>query len=68
MHIHVPRPLHGWKAFFSEILVIVIGILIALGLEQAIESIHHRKLGREAQAEITEEMNTNLQRLFMKWD
>jgi hypothetical protein len=68
MHIHVPKPLHGWKAIFNEIFVIVIGILIALGLEQAIESIHQRNLGREAQAEIDEEMNTNIQRLLVNKD
>ena len=32
-HIHVPKPTHGWKAFFGEILVIVIGVLIALTAE-----------------------------------
>lgn len=36
MHIHRPKPLHGVREFLSEIAVIVIGILIALGLEQAI--------------------------------
>ena len=40
MHVHVPKPLHGWKAFFNEILVIVIGVLIALGLEQGVEWAH----------------------------
>ena len=41
-HIHVPKPLHGWKAFFNEISVIVIGVLIALGLEAVVEELHWR--------------------------
>jgi hypothetical protein len=35
MHIHKPKPLHGIREFLSEIGVIVVGVLIALGLEQA---------------------------------
>jgi hypothetical protein len=37
MHIHSPKPLHGWRAFLGEIGVIVVGILIALALEQTLE-------------------------------
>lgn len=40
MHIHPPKPLHGWKEFLNEIFVIVVGILIALGLEQVVEWAH----------------------------
>jgi len=34
MHLHVPRPIHGWKQFFNEIIVIAIGILIAFGVDK----------------------------------
>lgn len=40
MHIHLPKPLHGWKEFLNEIFVIVVGVLIALGFEQAVEQWH----------------------------
>ena len=30
MHFHVPKPLHGWRAFTGEVGIIVIGVLIAL--------------------------------------
>jgi hypothetical protein len=33
MHIHKPKPLHGVREFLSEIGVIVVGVLIALGLD-----------------------------------
>jgi len=40
MHIHKPKQLHGFSEFVSEIGVIVIGILIALALEQSLEYMH----------------------------
>jgi hypothetical protein len=42
MHFHLPKPLHGWRAFVGEIGVIVIGVLIALGAEQIAEDLHWR--------------------------
>lgn len=38
MHVHLPKPLHGWRAFVGEVGIIVIGVLIALGFEQVVES------------------------------
>ena len=40
MHIHKPKALHGVREFLSEISVIVVGVLIALGLEQVVETWH----------------------------
>jgi hypothetical protein len=40
MHIHLPKPLHGWREFLGEVGIIVVGVLIALGAEQIVESIH----------------------------
>jgi len=37
MEIHKPKPVHNWREFLSEIAVVVIGVLIALSLEQAVE-------------------------------
>jgi len=48
MHFHLPKPLHGWRAFAGEVGIIVLGVLIALGAEQVVESIHDRYLAREA--------------------
>ena len=42
MHIHLPKPLHGWREFAGEVGIIVLGVLIALGAEQSIEAIHWR--------------------------
>ena len=40
MHVHLPKPLHGWRAFAGEVGIIVIGVLIALGAEQLAEAVH----------------------------
>jgi hypothetical protein len=42
MHFHLPKPLHGWRAFVGEVGIIVVGVLIALGAEQVVETIHWR--------------------------
>jgi len=40
MHFHLPKPMHGWREFAGEVGIIVVGVLIALGAEQAVESWH----------------------------
>jgi hypothetical protein len=40
MHVHLPKPLHGWRAFAGEVGIIVVGVLIALGAEQMVEALH----------------------------
>lgn len=51
VEVHKPKPVHGWRELLSEIGVIVLGVLIALGAEQAVEALHWRhqiQLEREA--------------------
>jgi hypothetical protein len=43
MHIHRPRPLHGVREILIEIAVVVVGIVIALAGEQALEALHWRR-------------------------
>jgi len=40
MRFHLPKPLHGWRQLAGEIGIIVVGVLIALGAEQAVEEFH----------------------------
>ncbi|MGZ3367251.1 MAG: hypothetical protein ACXWKO_07860 [Phenylobacterium sp.] len=56
MDIHKPKPWHGWPEFLKEIGTIVIGVLIALGAEQAAELSHWAKEVREAKASIHDEL------------
>jgi hypothetical protein len=39
MHIHRPKPLHGWREITTEIGIIVVGIAIAIAGEQAVEAL-----------------------------
>jgi hypothetical protein len=42
MDIHKPKPWHGWREFLKEYLIIVIGVLTALGAEAVAETVHWR--------------------------
>ena len=56
MHVHKIKPVHGWREFASEIMIIVIGIVIALAGEQMVEWNHIRT----TVAEVREAMRTEL--------
>lgn len=60
MHFHLPKPLHGWREFAGEVGVIVLGVLIALGLEQIVQSIHERNIAAEARENVRDEAALNL--------
>lgn len=57
MHLHLPQPLHGWRAFVGEVGIIVLGVLIALGAEQLVESWHWRNEVAAERASLMEEAN-----------
>ncbi len=57
---HKSHPVHGWRDLLKEVGVIVLGILIALGLEQAVAWAHDRSVAREAQASLRSEITANL--------
>lgn len=48
MHIHLPKPTHGWREFIGEVGIIVVGVLIAIGAEQVVETLHMRRETDEA--------------------
>ena len=66
MHVHLPKPLHGWRAFVGEVGIIVIGVLIALGAEQVVESVRDRQAASAARDNIRTEINSNLTSLAMR--
>ena len=63
MDIHKPKPVHSWREFLSEILVIVVGITIALSGEQTVEWLHWEHEVAEARATLRDEIARNLQNL-----
>ena len=60
MHFHLPRPLHGWREFAGEVGIIVVGVLIALAFDQAVERIRWNQQVHVARAAIHREMAFDL--------
>lgn len=56
----IPSPLHGWRAFWGEVGVIVLGVLIALGAQQLVESLHWRNEVEGFRDSVRDELNKNL--------
>jgi hypothetical protein len=57
--IHKPKAAHNWREFLVEIGTIILGILIALGLEQIAEDMRWKQAVDEARASIHEEIAYN---------
>jgi hypothetical protein len=60
LDVHAPhQELHTWKSFFIHLATIVIGLLIAVGLEQTVEYFHHRQQVAEIRRSLAEERRIN---------
>ena len=60
MEVHPPEhPIHTWRDFLIHIATIVVGLLIAIGLEQSVEALHRRHLLHQAEAKLNEEAQEN---------
>lgn len=54
--VHKPKPFHSWREFFGEVGIIVIGVLIALAGEQAVEALHWRERVSAAEESMRKEL------------
>lgn len=60
LEAHAPyEPIRTWKGFFIHIATIVVGLLIAIGLEQSVEFYHHRNQLQGARLELMRELQEN---------
>jgi hypothetical protein len=60
LDVHAPHAaVHTWKDFFIHLATIVIGLLIAVGLEQTVEYFHHRHQVAEIRRSLEEERRIN---------
>jgi len=60
LDVHPPhQAAHTWKDFFIHIATIVVGLIIAVGLEQTVEYFHHRHQIHLARERIREEAALN---------
>jgi hypothetical protein len=74
LEVHSPHEaLHTWKGFFIHIATIVVGLFIAVGLEQAVELVHHRYQVAEMREVLRLERDTNRKNVakdsrFWRWE
>jgi hypothetical protein len=64
LDVHPPEHgIHGFRDFIVHLLTITVGLLIALGLENAVEALHHRHQRREAETTLRREIQDNRDKL-----
>ena len=59
MHIHLPKPLHGWREFLGEVGIIMLGVLLALGAEQLLVTWHWREAVEREKIDLDREVSSN---------
>jgi len=60
MDIHKPKPWHGVREFLKEYVIIVVGVLTALGAEQGAEWLHWRHVTEIAERSLRADVSENL--------
>src|SRR6185437_5981202 len=67
LEVHPPHEaVHSWKDAFIHIGIIVAGLLIAVGLDQAVEFIHHRYQIAETRQALRIERHVNINHFAMQ--
>jgi len=67
IEVHAPHEnIHTWKSFLIHIAAIVVGLLIAVSLEQAVEFFHHRHQREQLEATLHKDGEAN--RRYIKDD
>ena len=62
LDVHPPHEAaHTWRDFLIHIATIVVGLLIAVGLEQTVEAIHHHRERTQLREDLIAEANNNLE-------
>jgi hypothetical protein len=60
LDVHPPHgSVHSWRDFLIHVAIITIGLLIALGLEQTAEAVHHHHEVKEARRALRHELELN---------
>jgi hypothetical protein len=64
LDVHAPHgPVHGWRDFFTHIVAIAVGLLLALALERLVVYVHERHQLAQARRELSAELQDN----FNQW-
>ena len=60
LDVHAPHEtIHTWKTFLTHIAAIVVGLIIAVGLEQTVEFFHHRDQREQLEAALRRDGEAN---------
>jgi hypothetical protein len=66
LDVHPPHAsAHTWRDFFIHIATIVVGLIIAVGLEQSVEAIHRHHQMHQLQQDVQAECEANIARGFI---
>ncbi len=69
LDVHPPhQAVHGWPDFFVHIATIVVGLVIAVGIEQSVEYVHHRHQVAEVRESLLLERRINVNRFAVLTD
>ena len=60
MDIHKPKPWHGVREFLKEYVIIVVGVLTALGAGQIADNLNKAREAREADERVRAELGRNM--------
>jgi hypothetical protein len=66
MDIHKPKPWHGLREFLKEYLIIVVGVLTALGAEQVIQAVDWQRRVADAERGFHAELTDNASNAFSR--
>lgn len=67
MRFRLPKPLHGWREFAGEVGIIVVGVLIALGAQQLVESWQWRGEVRQTDERLRGEVASGLSNAYERF-
>ena len=59
MDIHKPKPWHSFREFLKEYVIIVVGVLTALGAEQGVETLHWSHRVAETRVQLNQELGAD---------
>ena len=60
MRIRLPTPLKGWRVFIGEVGTILLGVLLALGAQEFVQSLHWSREVRQTREALNAELSRNL--------
>src|SRR4051812_4344751 len=66
MYFRIPKPRDGWRQFAGEVGIIVLGILIALGLQQLASAATDRANAATVRANIRAEIQSDLNTIALR--